>query len=73
MRKFLIGVAVFIVGFVSAIILTHGSLCAENSSDNSAVMEKLSEVARSQQNILATLNALKEDIQIIKIRVTQIQ
>ena len=42
-------------------------------SNNSAVMEKLSEVARSQQNILATLNALKEDIQIIKIRVTQIQ
>lgn len=73
MKKILTGAIIFSVGFASGLILTHGSLRAESSSSNSNIMEKLNEVAISQQNILAALNSLKEDIQVIKIRVTQIQ
>ncbi|OGW76662.1 MAG: hypothetical protein A3C51_03470 [Omnitrophica bacterium RIFCSPHIGHO2_02_FULL_46_20] len=74
MRKnILTGAVIFFVGFASGLILTHGSLRAEDSSNDRNIMEKLHEVTISQQNILAALNSLKEDIQVIKIRVTQIQ
>ena len=73
MKKLLMGVAIFIVGFVSAIILTHGSLRAEDSNNNGEILNKLNELERSQANIVALINSVKEDIQIIKIRVTQIQ
>lgn len=73
MKKILTGAIIFFVGFASALILTHGSLRAEDSSNYSNVLEKLDEVRISQQNILAALNSLKEDIQVIKVRVTQIQ
>ena len=74
MRKnILTGAVIFFVGFASGLILTHGSLRAEGSSNDRNIMEKLHEVTISQQNILAALNSLKEDIQVIKIRVTQIQ
>ena len=74
MRKnILTGAVIFFVGFASGLILTHGSLRAEGSSNDRNILEKLHEVTISQQNILAALNSLKEDIQVIKIRVTQIQ
>lgn len=73
MKNILVGAIIFFVGFTSGLILTHGSLRAEDSSNNSNVLEKLNEVTISQQNILAALNSLKEDIQVIKIRVTQAQ
>ena len=73
MKKLLMGVAIFIVGFVSAIILTHGSLRAEDSNNSGEVLNKLNELEKSQQNIVALINSVKEDIEIIKIRVTQIQ
>lgn len=73
LKNILTGAIIFFIGFASCLILTHGSLRAEDSSNNSNVLEKLNEVRISQQNILAALNSLKEDIQIIKIRVTQIQ
>ncbi|OGW93205.1 MAG: hypothetical protein A3I73_01115 [Omnitrophica bacterium RIFCSPLOWO2_02_FULL_45_16] len=74
MRKnILTGAVIFFVGFASGLILTHGPLRAEDLSNDRDILEKLHEVAISQQNILAALNSLKEDIQVIKIRVTQIQ
>lgn len=73
LKNILAGAIIFFVGFASGLILTHGSLRADDSSNNSNVLEKLNEVTISQQNILAALNSLKEDIQVIKTRVTQIQ
>lgn len=73
LKNILTGAVIFFVGFAAGLILTHGSLRAEDSSSNSNVLGKLNEVIISQQNILAALNSLKEDIQVIKVRVTQIQ
>ena len=80
MRKILTGAAIFVVGFASALILTHGSLQAQDSTNNDPILNKLNEVAGKQEELVSalnsmkeTLNSLKEDIQVIKIRVTQLQ
>lgn len=73
MKKFLTSVIIFFAGALAALILTHGSLQAQDATGNREVIEKLNEVARSQQDIISALNSVKEDIKLIKIRVTQSQ
>ncbi len=64
---------IFFIGFLSAVMFTHGSLNAQGTINESDVMAKLDEVAKGQEEILAAVNSLKEDIYLIKIRVTQNQ
>ena len=73
MKKIFAGVIIFITGFVVALILTHGSLEAQPSGDGGDTMAKLNEIVRTQQDIISMINSMKEDIQIIKVRVTQLQ
>lgn len=70
MNKILATVIIFLAGAACALILTHGSLQAQGEGD---IMAKLNEIANAQRDISSAINAMKQDIQIIKIRVTQIQ
>ena len=70
MRRLLIAAVIFFAGASCALILTHGSSQAQSDGE---VMAKLNEIARGQQDVIAAVNSMKEDIQIIKISVTQLQ
>lgn len=73
MKKILISGIIFCVGFASALILTHGSLSAQGAINESDIMSKLDEISKNQEETIAAVNSMKEDIQIIKIRITQMQ
>lgn|GEM_PF-3101076 len=73
MRKVLAAAVVLITGIVCGMILTCGPLHAQGSIGESDIMAKLNEISKSQADVVAAINSMKEDIQIIKIRVTQSQ
>ena len=73
MRKILTGAAVFIAGIACGLIFTYGPLHAQGSISESDIMAKLNEISKSQAEVASAINAIKADIQIVKIRVTQSQ
>jgi hypothetical protein len=73
MRKILAVAVVFITGITCGLIFTYGPLHAQGSVDEGSVMAKLDEIARSQAEMTASLNSMKEDLQVIKVRITQMQ
>lgn len=73
MRKLLICAALFIAGFAAAVLLTHGTLSAQSSINDADLMAKLDTVVKGQEEVVAAINSIKDDIQIIKVRVTQLQ
>ncbi len=73
MRKILRGAVVFIAGIACGLIFTYGPLHAQGSVSEGDIMAKLNEISKSQAEIAAAINSMKEDMQIIKIRVTQSQ
>lgn len=73
MKKFLIGGIIFFIGFACCLILTHGLLQAQSSVNEGNIMEKLNDIAKGQEELAAVVNSMKEDIAIIKIRITQMQ
>ncbi|MDD5173941.1 MAG: hypothetical protein WC482_03070 [Candidatus Omnitrophota bacterium] len=73
MRKILTGAAIFIAGISCGLILTYGSLHAQGSSGDGDIAAKLNEISKNQENIIAAINSMKDDLRIIKIRVTQSQ
>lgn len=72
MKKISAMVLIFLTGFASCLILTHGTLRAQGTNE-SDVMAKLDTIASGQQEIVSTLNGMKEDLKVIKIRLTQLQ
>ena len=73
MRKILTVAAVFIAGVACGLIFTYGPLHAQGSINEGDVMAKLNEISKGQAEVVAAVNSMKEDIQTIKIRVTQSQ
>lgn len=74
MKKMLIGVIIFFVGFTCCLMLTHGLLRAQDEeSSESDIMAKLNDIAKGQEELATTVNSMKEDLAIIKIRITQMQ
>ena len=73
MRNILAGAAVFIAGIACGLILTYGPLHAQGAINEGDIMAKLNEISKSQGEMMAAINSIKEDLQIIKIRVTQSQ
>lgn len=74
MRKILTGAAVFIAGIACGLILTYGPVRhAQAAVNENSIMAKLSDISRSQADMMAAISSIKEDLQIIKIRVTQSQ
>ncbi len=73
MGKILACAAGFIAGITCGLILIYGPLHAQESINEGDIMAKLNEISKSQEGLSAVINSIKEDIQIIKIRVTQSQ
>ena len=73
MRKILAGVAIFITGIACGLIFTYGPLHAQGSISEGDIIAKLNEISKSQEEVIAAINSIKEDLRIIKIRVTQNQ
>lgn len=73
MKKFLVTTLVFIAGITCGLIFNYGPLHAEGENGNSEIIAKLDEVSKGQAEIMAAINSMKEDLRIIKIRVTQSQ
>jgi hypothetical protein len=74
MKKVLAGVTIFIIGLICGLIFTHGSIHAQESVvGGDSIMSKLKEISAGQAEMMASLNAMKEDVQTIKLRITQMQ
>lgn len=73
MRKVLACAAIFIAGIACGLILAYGPGHAQESVNEGDIMAKLNEISKSQEGLATAINSIKEDLQIIKIRVTQSQ
>ncbi len=73
MKKILAVATVFIAGIACGLVFTYGPLHAQESAGVGDIMAKLDEISKSQEETAAALNSIKEELQIIKIRVTQSQ
>ena len=73
MRKILAGAVIFVVGVTCGLMLTYGPLHAQSSVSEGDIMAKLDEISKGQTELSAAISAMKEDLRIIKVRVTQSQ
>jgi hypothetical protein len=78
MKKILAGVVLFAAGIACGLILAYGPLHAQEPVQQEPInegniMAKLGEISKGQEEVIAAVNSMKEDIRIIKIRVTQSQ
>lgn len=73
MKRILISAVIFFVGTAFGLILAHGPLNAQDAGSNADVMSKLNDIAKSQEELMTAVNSIKEDLQIIKVRITQMQ
>lgn len=73
MKKIFTGVVIFFTGLACGLVFVYGPLHAQTASESPDVLAKLNEISRSQQDIVSGINSMKEDLQIIKVRVTQLQ
>ncbi len=73
MRKILASMLIIIVGMVCCLALACGPLHAQESTGEGDVMAKLDEISKSQEELKTAINSIKEELQIIKLRVTQSQ
>jgi len=71
--KFFILVAVSLVIIAALLAPTNRPLSAEGQGSDPELSKKLSEIADNQKKILDEIQVIKEDLRIIKIRVTQNQ
>jgi len=73
MKKILAGAALFVTGIACGLIVTYGPLHAQGAINENEIMAKLNEISRGQQEVVDAINSMKDDIRIIKVRVTQMQ
>ena len=72
MKKILIGIVVS-AAVISALIMFEGRPVKAEDAAGGAVLAKLDEVMNNQKAILDELASIKEELGIVKIRVTQMQ
>ena len=73
MKRIIMAVVIFCAGVAVGLILTHGPIYAQNSGGDPDTISRLNDIIKSQQELMTAINSIKEDLQIIKIRVTQMQ
>jgi len=73
MKKILAGLMIFVIGLICGLIFTYGSIHAQGAINENDVMSKLKEISDGQTGAMTVLNAIREDVQLIKIRITQMQ
>ncbi len=73
-KRAVLVVSISIIVIAAILGMTGLSIHAESSeTDNSAVLAKLETVLSNQKSIMEALAAIKEELGIIKIRITQAQ
>lgn len=70
LKNLCIGVAVLVV---SAFVIQAAVGTMAKAQDDSAVVSKLNEILKGQQAIAADIESIKSELNVVKIRVTQIQ
>jgi len=73
MRKILVGAVMIIIGIACGLVLTYGPLHAQSSISEGDIMAKLDEISKGQADLAASIDSIKDDLRLIKIRVTQSQ
>lgn len=66
-------VFVFAIVVIASILVVGGKLSSVSAADDAGVLSKLEEVVKGQNAILEDLKAIKSELAIIKIRITQQQ
>jgi peptidoglycan hydrolase CwlO-like protein len=73
MKKILIGMLLTFV-FLSAPFFSSGAAHAEDqNSDIAGILSRLDQVLANQKALMAEVDSVKQELNVIKIRVTQIQ
>jgi hypothetical protein len=73
-KKALLGLVVSLAVIAGLLAVTSGPSIAQSSSgEDAAVLSKLDQVLQNQQTILNDIASLKEELRLVKIRVTQQQ
>lgn len=73
MRRILSAAGLFIAGLACGLVFTYGPIHAQSSVSENDIMSKLDEISKGQKGISDSISSMKEDIQVIRIRVTQMQ
>ena len=71
-KKMVLGITVLLIAVFGLLALT-GMITNAQGADDQAVLSKLSEILSNQKVIMDDIAAMKEELRIIKIRVTQQQ
>ena len=67
-------ICIAVVGLVAAVFVVQAVIgTMAKAQDDSAVLSKLDEVVRGQQALARDMEIIKSELNVIKIRVTQIQ
>ena len=72
-KNIIITLAVFLTILVTLLTFTKSAVRAENTTDETEISVKIDEVLSNQKMILQGLASIKEELNIIKIRITQQQ
>ena len=72
-KNIIITLAVFLTILVTLLTFTKSTVRAEDTADVTALSAKVDEVLSNQKMILQGLASIKEELNIIKIRITQQQ
>ena len=72
-KKIFLGLFVSLILVMAILVIAHRPLRAEDSSISSEISQKLDNIAKDEKDILEQLGAVKEELRIIKIRITQTQ
>jgi multidrug efflux pump subunit AcrA (membrane-fusion protein) len=72
MKRMIALTAVFVTGVAAGLILSYGALSAQNAGEGD-ILARLDDISKQQQQLIGVVNSIKEDVAVIKVRVTQMQ
>ena len=73
MKKIFVGVVIFLIMMVLVIAAAGRPTAAQTAGSDSALAAKVDEILKNQRAILNGLEAIKQELNVIKIRITQAQ
>jgi hypothetical protein len=71
MQKIMVSILIILV--IASILIVSGKFSSVMAADDAGVLAKLEEVVKGQKEILQDLGAIKSELAIIKVRITQQQ
>ncbi|MFA6141954.1 MAG: hypothetical protein WC738_01495 [Candidatus Omnitrophota bacterium] len=73
MKKNIIVCLVILSVIASVLFISTGSLRAQNAAGDSDILRKLDAILTNQKAIMESINFIKQEMAVIKMRVTQLQ